>query len=421
VNRRVVITGMGAVTPLGVGAAATWDSLVAGRSGVRQLTTFDASTFPVRIGGEVTGFNFRASAPRSCLRHLNRAGEFGMGAAFEAVHSAGITPQTYPPEERGVAMGGSVGRPELQELVDLAHLHAAGSDARVIRRSPGDSLLRDQPTTAAAIARMASCHGPVITVSTACSGSCHAVGEAFRMVQEGDAPMMIAGGTDSLTTWVDMLGFGLLGALTKDYNDAPERGSRPFAGDRSGFVIGEGAVVFVLEDMESARARGATVLAEILGYGSTLNGYRITDSPPDGRGAIQVMEHALAESGLGTGDIDLIVAHGTGTPGNDASETVAIKEVFGPDAYNLVVSAPKSMAGHLTSASAALGLLTAVGAIRHSVVPPTINLDVPDPKLDLDYVPNVARQMPVSAAMVNAFAFGGTNACLVVGRPEEDT
>ncbi len=420
--RRVAITGVGAVTPVGNDAATTWANLVAGRGGVGMLTTFDASTFPVRIGGQVRDFTLRDHVPEAAgWRHLSRAGQFGLAAAAEALRASGVTPTTYDSGECGVAMGGSVGRPELQQVVDIGYLRERTGNREIFRHPPGDVLLRDQNVPAAAMARLACCTGPMVGVSTACSGSGHAIGEAFRHIQEGDATLMLAGGFDALTTWMDLLGFSLLGALTDRYNDDPGRASRPFDADRSGFVIGEGAVVVVLEELSAARARGAPVLAELLGYSSTLNAYRITDSPPDGRGAIQAMAQSLAESGLGPAGIDYVVAHGTGTPGNDVSETTAIKEVFGADAYRLVVSSPKSMTGHLTSASAALNLLVALGAIRHSIVPPTVNLDTADPKLDLDYVPRVARPMPVSGVMVNAFAFGGTNTCLVVGTPKEES
>jgi len=216
----------------------------------------------------------------------------------------------------------------------------------------------------------------------------------------------------------DVVGFSLLGALTTEFNDNPEKACRPFDRERSGFVLGEGAVVVILEEWESARARGATILGEVVGYGSSMNAYRITDAPPDGGGAILAMASALEESGLGKDEVDYIVAHGTGTPGNDLCETVALKQVFGPDAYRLVISSPKSMTGHLTSAAGALNLLAGVCAMRDGIVPPTINYQHPDPKLDLDYVPNTARSMPVRAVMVNAFAFGGTNASLVVRHPE---
>jgi 3-oxoacyl-[acyl-carrier-protein] synthase II len=413
---RVVLTGVGAVTPVGLDAPSTWDGLVAGRSGIGPLDLFDVATFPVRIGGQVRGFSLRDRMPRP-PRHLSRAGGFGVAAAAEALASAAVAPGTYGTDEVGVAMGASVGRVGLQEIVDVGRQRAAGRP--MYRHPPADVLSRDQNVPVAAIAALAGATGPMVGVSTACSGSGHAIGEAFRHIQEGDAAMMVAGGFDSLTTWVDLLGFSLLGALTREWNDDPTRASRPFDEHRSGFVIAEGAAAFVLESRDAALARGAPVLAELLGYHSTLNAYRITDSPPDGGGAIGAMAGALAESGLGPDGIDYVVAHGTSTPGNDASETVAIKAVFGLDAHRLVVSSPKSTAGHLTSAAAGLNLLAALGAIRHSVVPPTINLDHPDPKLDLDYVPNVARRMPVRAAMVNAFAFGGTNSCLVVGAHPE--
>ncbi|MDO0937273.1 beta-ketoacyl-[acyl-carrier-protein] synthase family protein [Streptomyces sp. DG2A-72] len=421
--KRVVITGAGAVTPLGNDAATTWEGLASGRSGIGPLTTFDATGFPVRIAGQVKDFDPATAVPAAAGRaHLSRVGQFGVAAAYEAQLDAGVDESTYPPQERGVAMGASVGRPELRALLDVGRLRASTGRADAFLRHPPRTALTDnQNVPLASMARLLGATGPMIGISTACSGSGHALGEAYRAIQEGDAQLMIAGGYDSLTTWLDLLGFSLLGALTDRYNDDPTHASRPFDADRSGFVIGEGAVAFVLEERESARARGARILAEVLGYGSTLNAWRITDSPPDGSGAIQAMEGAIAESGLGTGGIDYVVAHGTSTHGNDQSETTAIKKVFGDDAGRLVVSSPKSMAGHLTSASLALNVLAAIGALRHSLVPPTVNLDTPDRKLDLDYVPHTARRMPVSAVLVNAFAFGGSNTSLVVGAHQEES
>ncbi|PXX55549.1 3-oxoacyl-[acyl-carrier-protein] synthase II [Nocardia tenerifensis] len=413
--RRVAITGIGAVTPLGHTASDTWDALVAGRSGIGPLTTFDTSTFDVRIGGQVRDFR----AAEGVDRRLARVGQYGVAATREALAVAGITAATYTPADRGVAIGGSVGRPELQTVVDVAQLRESTGARQIYRHAPRDVLYRNQNAAVAAIADVADAAGPMISVSTACAGSGHAIGEAFRHIQEGDAAMMVAGGMDTLTTWMDVLGFSLLGALTTEYNDRPGQASRPFDARRSGFVIGEGAVVVVLEEMSAARARGAGVLAELLGYSSTLNAYRITDSPPDGGGAIPAMANALADARVAPGDIDYVVAHGTGTLGNDLSETVAVRTVFGEHADRLVLSSPKSMTGHLTSGAAALNVLAAVGALRTSTVPPTINLDYPDPKLDLDYVPNIARSMRVDTALVNAFAFGGTNTCLVVGKAEE--
>jgi 3-oxoacyl-[acyl-carrier-protein] synthase II len=321
----------------------------------------------------------------------------------------------------GVAMGACVDRPDLQWLVDVGALRdKTGRDDAFIPYAPSDGLAYSQNIATAAMARMLEATGPMMGLSTACSASGHAIGEAFRSLQEGDATLMLAGGYDSLTTWLDVLCFGLLGALTKEYNDDPQRASRPFDGKRSGFVLGEGGVVLVLEELQAARARGARILAEVLGYGTSLNAWRMTDSPPDGSGAIESMQGAIADAGLEPADIDYVVAHGTSTEGNDQSETTAIKKVFGDDAERLLISSPKSMAGHLTAASAALSTFAAIGAINHGLAPPTINQETPDRRLSgLDFVPNTARKHEVRHALINAFAFGGTNGGLVVGRYEE--
>ncbi|MER6347577.1 beta-ketoacyl-[acyl-carrier-protein] synthase family protein [Streptomyces sp. NPDC001595] len=421
-NRRVVVTGMGAVTPLGNDAGRTWQGLTEGRSGVGRLTSIDTTGFDVTIAGEVKDFKVTDFVPRSVgLRHLSRPGEFGVAAAAEALRDAGVDRTTYDSGDMGVSIGASVDRPDLQWLVDVGALRdETGRDDAFIPYAPSDALAYSQNIGAAAMARMLEATGPMLGLSTACSGSGHAIGEAFRAVQEGDATLMLAGGYDSLTSWLDLVGFSLLGALTKDFNDDPERASRPFDAGRTGFVLGEGSVVFVLEELEAARARGATIHAEVLGYGTSLNAWRITDSPPDGSGAIESMQGAIADAGLGTEDIDYVVAHGTSTHGNDLSETTAIKKVFGDRAGELVVSSPKSMTGHLTSAGASLSVFTAIGAINHGVVPPTINQETPDRKLGLDFVPNTAREREVRHALINAFAFGGTNIGLVVGRFEEE-
>lgn len=421
-NRRVVVTGVGAVTPLGNDAPSTWQGLAEGRSGVGQLTTIDTTGFEVTIAGEVKDFQLSDVVPRSVgLRHLLRPGAFGVGAAWEALRDAGVDKETYDGADMGVAMGACVDRPDLQWLVDIGALRdETGRDDAFSTYAPSDALAYSQNVASAAMARMLDATGPMMGLSTACSASAHAIGEAFRTLQEGDATLMLAGGYDSLTTWLDVLCFGLLGALTKEYNDDPQRASRPFDGNRSGFVLGEGGVVLVLEELEAARARGARILAEILGYGTSLNAWRITDSPPDGSGAIESMQGAIADAGLEPADIDYVVAHGTSTQGNDQSETTAIKKVFGDAAERLLISSPKSMAGHLTAAAASLSMLTAIGAINHGLVPPTINQETPDRRLGLDFVPNAARERDVRHALVNAFAFGGTNAGLVVGRYEEE-
>ncbi|MFI0480827.1 beta-ketoacyl-[acyl-carrier-protein] synthase family protein [Actinomadura sp. 9N215] len=409
-DRAVAVTGVGAVTPLGNDTAATWDGLVSGRSGIGPITTFDAENFPVRIAGMVKDFDVEPYLPSPGFgRHFSRAASFGFAATDQAVRQAGDL-GGYAPEERGIAMGASAGRPEQQELAEVMAARARGE---VIAQAPTSLLARQQNLGVEAMARRWGLEGPMVGVSTACAASTHAIGEAFRHIQEGDAKVMVAGGFDALTTWLDVLGFTLLGALA-EANDDPGHASRPFAKDRAGFVLAEGAVTLVLEDLESARERGATVLAELAGYGTSLNAYRITDAPPSGDGPIQAMRWALDDAGLGPADVDVVVAHGTSTPGNDLCETNAIRAVLGPDADRVAVTAPKSMAGHLTAASGALNALVGVQAIRTGVVPPTVNLDVPDPKLDLDYVPHRARRTPVRAVVANAFAFGGTNGALIL-------
>jgi 3-oxoacyl-[acyl-carrier-protein] synthase II len=418
-NRRVAITGLGAVTPVGNDAESTWQALVAGKSGVARIRTFDAETFPVRIAGSVTGFDPAERLPDTTTRrHLSRAACFGVAAALEALEDAG-TNGSYEPHEQGLSMGGGVGRADLDELVEMSWTIKSSGGTAYPRHLPSSVLGRDQNVAGATIARLANLDGPMINVSTACSASCHAIGEGFRQIQEGGAKLMLAGGYDALTTWFDVIGFGLLGALTTDHEDEPERASRPFDKDRSGFVVGEGAVVVVLEDLESAHARGASILAELRGYGSSMNAYRMTDPPPDGGGVTLAMANALADSELPPEEIDFVVAHGTSTPGNDKTETLAIKQVFGDHAYRLPITSPKSMTGHLTCAAGALNLLVGVRAITDGRLSPTINLETPDPLCDLDYVPNVARDAEVDAVLVNSFAFGGTNSCLVVARAEE--
>lgn len=409
-GRRVVITGLGAVTPVGNDVASTWSALVAGRSGVRRNDVFDTETFPVRIAGLVDDF----VVPTAAGSPLSRAAGFAVAATAEAVTDAGLADGYHRPQARGIAMGTSAGRISLAELAGILHdLHAldvptvrALQTAGVIERDPGRVV--------AMLAEIGECEGPSMNVSTACSGSAHAIGEAARLIAAGEADVMVAGGFDSLTSWLDVLGFSLLQAITSAHDDEPWRASRPFDADRSGFVLGEGAVVFVLEDRDCALARGARVYAELRGYAASMNAYRITDAPPDGGGCSTAMADALADSGVAAGDIGYVAAHGTSTPGNDLCETVAIHAVFGDRAADLAVSSVKSMTGHLTAAAGALNLLCAVLAIEHAVVPPTINLDTPDPRLDLDYVPNRARPAHLDAAMVNAFAFGGTNASFVL-------
>lgn len=416
--RRVVITGIGAVTPVGRDAESSWESLKAGRSGVRRIEYYDVSAFPVQIAGICEDFDLSQLPDQEAARYLHRGERFGVAAAVEALRNAGLEPGTYAPERVGIAIGGSVDRPELQEFSDAFAVRATSEGRELHRFPPIQTLLNSQNTACAEIARVAGADGPVIGISTACTASAHSIGEAFRLIQDDEVDMMVAGGFDALTTWCDLLGFSLLGALTTQYNDDPEHASRPFDRDRSGFVLGEGGVVVVLEEQEAAEARGAKILAELVGYGSSLNRYRMTDPPPDGGGGVIAMNAALREAGLGPGDVDYVVAHATSTPAGDVSETVAIKRVFGDDSRRIVVTSPKSMTGHTTCAASALNLLAGVYAMRDGVVSPTINVDNQDPECDLDCVPNEARELDVGVVLVNGFAFGGTNGALAVKRHE---
>jgi 3-oxoacyl-[acyl-carrier-protein] synthase II len=413
-----VITGIGAVTPVGRDAESSWQSLKAGRSGITRIDYYDVSTFPVQIAGICHDFDVSQLPDLDAARYLHRGERFGVAAAAEALRNAGIGPGAYPPDRVGVAIGGSVDRPELQEFSDAFAVRTESEGRRLHRFPPEQTLRNSQNTASVEIARLAGADGPVIGISTACTASAHSIGEAFRLIQDDETDMMVAGGFDALTSWCDLLGFSLLGALTTEYNDDPEHASRPFDRDRSGFVLGEGGVVVVLEERDAAEARSARILAEIVGYGSSLNRYRMTDPPPDGGGGVIAMSAALREAGLAPADVDYVVAHATSTPAGDVSETIALKRVFGDDARRIVVTSPKCMTGHTTCAASALNLLAGVFAMRDGVVSPTINVFDQDPECDLDCVPNEARELDVKVVLVNGFAFGGTNGALVATRYE---
>lgn len=415
---RVVITGVGAVTPVGNDAEASWEGMKAGRSGVQRIDYYDVGSFPVQIAGICSDFELSQLPDPQAARYLHRGERFGVAAAAEALEHAGCEPGTYPAHDTGVAIGGSVARPELQEFSDAFAVRKQSEGHELHRFPPMQTLQNSQNTACVEIARMAGADGPMIGVSTACTASAHAIGEAYRLIQEGEVTMMVAGGYDALTSWCDVLGFSLLGALTTEYNDDPERASRPFDKDRSGFVLGEGGVVMILEEQAAAEARGARILAEVRGYGSSLNAYRMTDPPPDGGGAVIAMNAALREAGLEPKDVDYVVAHATSTPAGDISETVAIQRVFGDQLDRILVTSPKSMTGHTTCAASALNLLAGLGAMRDGVVSPTINVDNQDPECALDCVANVAREAEVNVVVVNGFAFGGTNGALCVARYE---
>lgn len=404
---RVVVTGMGAVTPHGIGLDAAWAGVIEGRSAISGITRFDPTGFPVRFGAQVPELDpvdDRGWPVPDEVAHLaaDLKGRLAVAAAREALSMAGL-PRLG--DRAGVCLGSEAARPS---LADVARRMADNEppDAGTLAR-----MRPDAPTRL--LAALAGATGPRSTVSTACTSSSQAVGEGVLRLRRGGLDAMIVGGVDVLVDPIMVTGFSLLGALSTRNAD-PQAASRPFDADRDGFVLGEGAGMLVLETMASARARGATVLGEVEGFGCSCNAYRITDSPPDGRGAAQSMAAALADASLNPEDVDYINAHGTSTMMNDASETRGIHRAFGAHGNVVRVSSTKSMTGHLVAACGAVEAIYSLLACRDGVLPPTANLDRPDPECNLAHVPKVAERQLVRRAMTNAFGFGGSNGTLVV-------
>jgi 3-oxoacyl-[acyl-carrier-protein] synthase II len=405
-RRRVVVTGIGAVTPLGTTISEMWASLVAGRSGVDYIRRIDASTFPTTFGAEIRDLD-DARLPRDPVLHslLDRKNLFGWVAADDALSDSGIL--THRPERIGVALGTESRRPDFLPRLADGDLYPGAHDH--FRYSPF--------VMAGTLASYHELTGPQVTVSTACTSGTQALGVAYQKIRWGMADAMLAGGCDSLIDPLMLTGFSLLGALSKR-NDDPSRASRPFDLHRDGFVLGEGAGMLVLEEYEHAKARHARIYGEVMGYASTSNAYRLTDSPPDGQGAYLSMRNALADADVRPDEVGYINAHGTSTHQNDRSETAAIKRCFGDYAPRVPISSTKSMMGHLVNAGGAVELIICLLTIIHGVLTPTINYEVPDPECDLDYVPNVSRMQRVDRALSNSFGFGGINATVVVGRAD---
>jgi len=428
--RRVAITGVGVVSPIGVGAPAFFDGLRQARSGVGPIRSFDASGLATRIAAEVTGFDADAvldqvpEARRAALRR-DRKSLFGVGAAREALASAfgGQAPAAWhPPHRIGVSVATGL---EVFHVEDLApHVRAGRIDgaalaAAVAGAPAGGHLQIPADLGAREIARAAGARACYAVNVSACAAGAQAVGAGWLAVRDGAADLVIAGGYDSMVNPLGVGGFCLLEALSRA-NDLGPAASRPFDAARDGFVLGEGAGMVVLEELEAARARGATVLAELLGYGSTLDAYRVSDPVPGEAGAVAAMERALAAAGLAPAQIDYLNAHGTGTRKNDPAETRAIRRVFGPAADRLPVSSTKSQIGHLIGAAGAVELVASVFALRQQLLPATINLRERDPECDLDYVPNVPRRAVVRRVLSSSFGFGGQNAVLVLGEPRTE-
>jgi len=424
-RRRVVITGIGCVTPLGLGVEPLWKNLMVGASGVGLTTVFDASRFPTKISAEVRNWDIsdegqEASRWRFCGRHT----KFAAGAALQAMKDAGL-PHGLPadPTRLGVYLGSGEGQQDFDSFTRMMNAAITGDVLDVAKFTkegletlhPLAEVEQEPNMPAGHLAGLFDAQGPNLNCLTACAASSQAIGEAAEIVRRGEADVMLSGGTHSMIHPFGVTGFNLLTALSTR-NDEPARASRPFDNDRDGFVLGEGAAMVVLEELEHAKRRGAHIHGELIGYGSTADAYRITDTHPEGRGASSCIRLALADAGLGLHDIDYINAHGTSTSVNDRVETLAIKTVFGEHAYKIPVSSTKSMMGHLIAAAGATELIVCLLAIRDGMLPPTINYENPDPDCDLDYVPNKARAGKCDRALSNSFGFGGQNISLIVGR-----
>jgi 3-oxoacyl-[acyl-carrier-protein] synthase II len=425
--RRVVITGLGVVAPNGVGKEAFWDACVNGRSGIGPITSFDASGHPVQIAGEVSDFDvspFIPSEQRKSVKIMSRAMRFAVGAAGLAVRDSGLDLGRADAERFGVVMGTGLVPVDLPELAP-ALFEACDESGRLQLPRLGQRgrealfplwILKHLPNMVAAHISMAlNAQGPNSTITTACAAGTQAVGEAFRLIARGDADLMLAGGADSRIDPLLFLAYSALGALSPAHRP-PAEVSRPFDGKRDGFVLGEGAGVLLLEELERARRRGATIYAEVLGLGSSFDAYMVTKPDPEARGAARAIQGALREARVDRRDVDYINAHGTSTRLNDLMETVAVKRVFGEGAQALPLSSIKSMIGHLIGAAGAVEAVALAMTLREGVLPPTINQTHPDPQCDLDYVPNNARERRVRTALSTSFGFGGQNAALVMRR-----
>lgn len=406
---RVVITGIGAITPLGLDAESSWQSCRAGHSGIGPISLFDASALPTRIAGQVPGFDPEPIIGRKEARRSSRCTQMAIGAARAAIADSGIDISSIA-EDVGVLLASGIGGLEVLERALIA-LHDHG--ARRVSPFTVPAMIPDMPAGMVAIDTGAK--GPNFAVVSACASGTHAIGEAAEWIRRGDAVAVIAGGTEASITNLGIAAFNAMQALSTR-NDEPEKASRPFDKDRDGFVMGEGAGIVILEGYERARQRGARVYAELVGYGATADAGHITQPDQDGDGARRCIVRALRRAGREPGDVDYINAHGTSTQMNDAAETRAVKAALGEVASVVPMSSTKSMHGHLLGAAGAVEAVITVLAMRDEFIPPTINLDEPDPQCDLDYVPNVGRQKRIDLALSTSFGFGGHNACLAFAR-----
>lgn len=409
VRRRVVITGMGMLCPVGNSVPAAWSNITAGKSGVGPITHFDASEFETRFAGEVKDFDPVAVLGRKDARRMDRITQFAVAATREAMAQSGLQVTDANRDRAGVIVGSGIGG--IGTVMAEADVLREKGPRRI---SPFLVPMMLPDSASGQIAITFGLRGPNLAVVSACATGTNAVGEAAEVVRRGAADVMVAGGTEAAIVPLAMAGFIVMGAVSSR-NDDPQRASRPFDKHRDGFVAGEGSGILILEEYEHALARGAPILAEVLGYGITNDAYHISAPAANGAGAAACMARALEDAGMQPTDVDYLNAHGTSTPLNDKSETAAVKTVFGEAAYDVPMSSTKSMTGHLLGAAGAIESIFCVKALQTGVIPPTINYETQDPECDLDYVPNQARRVPVKRVMSNSFGFGGHNACLVLG------
>jgi len=410
VKRRVVITGIGLVTPLGVGTDATWDALINGRSGIGPITRFDASAHASRIAAEVKDFNPEQFFEAKQAKNLDHFVQYAMAAAEMAVQQSGLTVSEEEAERVGVITGcGMGGLPTIEYYSQVC----VEKGPRRITPFLIPRIIPNMPS--GHISMRFNAKGPNLALSTACAAGTHAVGEAFRSIVYGDCDVAITGGAESVISPLAVGGFASMKALSTR-NDDPQAASRPFDRDRDGFVIAEGSGMIVLEELEHALRRGAPIFAEMAGYGQTSDAHHVAAPPENGEGGARCMQRALQDAGMNPGDIDYINAHGTSTPLNDRCETAAIKTVFGVHASKLNISSTKSMTGHMLGGAGGIEAAFTALTLFNGILPPTINLENPDPDCDLDYVPNVAREVKINTAMSNSFGFGGTNGVIIMKR-----
>jgi len=407
-ERRVVVTGMGVVSPIGIGIKDFGQALFEGKNGVGKITYFDVSSYRSQIGGEVKDFEPQRCLSPKEIRRLDRFAQLGMIAAEEAIKQAGIPPQGEDLSRIGVLVGSGVGG-----LYTIEREEAVLLEKGPQKVSPFLVPMLITDIVSAHIAIKYGFSGPNFSISTACATGNHSIGEAFKVIQRGDAEVMVAGGTEAAITPLGLAGFCSMRALSTRNNE-PEKASRPFDRERDGFVIGEGAGIVVLEELERARKRKASIWGEIVGFGMSGDAYHITQPILNGRGLREAMNKALKDAKISPQGVDYINAHGTSTPFNDKVETQAIKDLFGRDAYRIPVSSTKSMTGHLLGAAGGVEIIASLLAFKEKIIPPTINYENPDPECDLDYVPNKAREAKIKVVMSNSMGFGGHNAVLVI-------